>query len=74
MREADNEIAFKTRVEVKEASRSEDNVEQIWDGLRLHGEGACGGLWVIHGAAKAQGDGGGIIKYGKGWRESGVCY
>jgi hypothetical protein len=41
-------------VEVKEASRSEDNVEQIWDGLRLHGEGACGGLWVIHGATKAQ--------------------
>ena len=34
MREADNEIAFKRRVEVKEASRSEDNVEQIWDELR----------------------------------------
>jgi len=54
LREADNEIAFKRRLEVKEASRSEDNVEQIWDGLRLHGEGACGGLWVIHGATKAQ--------------------
>jgi len=22
----------------------------------VHGEGACGGLWVIHGAAKAQGE------------------
>jgi len=29
-----NEIAFKRRVEVKEALRSEDNVEQIWDELR----------------------------------------
>ena len=34
LREAENEIAFKRRVEVKEALRSEDNVEQIWDGLR----------------------------------------
>ena len=31
LREADNEIAFERRVEVKEALRSEDNVEQIWD-------------------------------------------
>ena len=29
LREADNEITFKRRVEVKEALRSEDNVEQI---------------------------------------------
>ena len=29
LREADNEIAFKRRVEVKEALRSEDNIEQI---------------------------------------------
>ena len=34
MREADNEIAFKRRVKVKEALRSEDSVEQTWDGLR----------------------------------------
>ena len=34
LREAYHEIAFKRRVKVKEASRSEDNVEQIWDGLR----------------------------------------
>jgi len=41
LREADNEIAFKRRVEVKEkeALRSEDNVEQIWD-VTVHGEGA----------------------------------
>ena len=35
LREADNEIAFKRRVEVKEALRSKDNVEQIWV---AHGE------------------------------------
>ena len=29
LREADNEIAFKRRVEVKEALRSDDNVEHI---------------------------------------------
>ena len=34
LREMDNEIAFKRRVEVKEALRSEGNVEQIWDGLK----------------------------------------
>ena len=34
LREADNEIVFKRRVEAKEALRSEDNVEQIWDELR----------------------------------------
>ena len=33
-REAENEIAFKRQVEVKEALRSECNVEQIWDELR----------------------------------------
>ena len=46
LREADNEIAFKRRVEVKEALRSEDNVEQIWDGLRQcmvrEAEAVCG--------------------------------
>jgi len=40
LKEADNEIAFKRRMEVKDAMRSEADVEQIWDGLRqcIHGE------------------------------------
>ena len=33
LRDADNAIVFKRRVEVKEALRSEDNVEQIYDDL-----------------------------------------
>ena len=43
---ADNDIAFKRRVEVKKALRSEDNVEQIWDELRQcmvqEAEAVCG--------------------------------
>ena len=46
LREADNEIVFKRRVEAKEALRSEDNVEQKWDGLRecmvKEAEAVCG--------------------------------
>ena len=46
LRETDDEIAFKRRVEVKEALRSKDNVEQIWDGLRQcmvkEAEATCG--------------------------------
>ena len=42
----DNEIAFKRRVEVKEALRFKDSVEQIWDGLRQcmvkEAEAVCG--------------------------------
>ena len=34
LREVDDETAFKRRVKVKEALRSEDNDEQIWDDLR----------------------------------------
>ena len=46
LREAENEIAFKRRVEAKEALRSKDNVEQIWDELRQcmvkEAEAVCG--------------------------------
>ena len=46
LREAENEIAFKRRVEAKEALISKDNVEQIWDELRQcmvkEAEAVCG--------------------------------
>ena len=46
LRDADIEIAFKRRVEEKEALRSEGDVEQIWDGLRQcmvsEAEAVCG--------------------------------
>ena len=46
LREAYNEIVFKRRVEVKEDSRSEDNIDQIWDRLRQcvvkEAEAVCG--------------------------------
>ena len=38
--EANNEIAFKRRVEVKEALRSEDNVEQRTEERAM--DGLCG--------------------------------
>src|SRR5277367_1615257 len=46
LREAENEMAFKRRVEEKEALRPEGDVEQIWDGLRQcmvkEAEAVCG--------------------------------
>ena len=46
LREAENEMAFKMRVEEKEALRPEGDVEQIWDGLKQcmvkEAEAVCG--------------------------------
>ena len=75
MSEADNKIAFKRRVEVKEALRSEDNGDQIWDGLRpcmvKETEAVCGrSKWPPrHKETWWWND-----EIGKRWRESGVCF